>query len=404
MILFVNIIYLFVGLLIYKFIVKSYSHILNHVSIFTFVWLFIIILTQLIGYTKPYLTEETLSVVYISWYFFLFGSYINEKKISSEITYSENKYDFNKLKLLFYILFLLSIIANISILTEVYGNYTDLERWANLRKTDDLLVFKENNIFYALFGSAWSIYIPLSVFLLKHNMIKKYIFYFVTIVSIIISISGFTRAPLLKLLIVLLLSYVYIFNIRKFPVKYVVGVILVVFFVFIFSTWALSGGGKLTSTFDSVQLYLFGGISAYQDLLNGKYIDRSYYNYDSKYYSLDFINYILKRLNIINSYPNYVREFEDVYGGNVYTYLDSFTLDFNIFGAFIGSYIFGFICKKFYLYFVNYTSLANIIIYITFCYYCAFVFMNNEFLRFGALLFIVEVYLIFYFVKLEIKK
>lgn len=152
------------------------------------------------------------------------------------------------------------------------------------------------------------------------------------------------------------------------------------------------------SSSNLVFIYIFGGISAYQNLLNDGYIAIS--SFDSQFYSFDFINYILKTIGIITTYPNLVREYDLKVMTNVYTYLDCFTLDFGILGAFFGSFIIGLISKIFYLKFVNNRSIFYLIIYATFCYYASFIFMNNEYIRFGVILFIIKIYFLIFTFKL----
>ena len=160
------------------------------------------------------------------------------------------------------------------------------------------------------------------------------------------------------------------------------------------SSYFLSGGN-----YDSndLPLYVFGGVGAYQNLLNGGYY--KYGDFDSQYYSLDFINYILKTFGFIDSYPDLVREYDPIVITNVYTYLDGFTLDFGILGAFIGSLLIGFFSKIVYLNYLKKESIFNLILYSSFCYYASFIFMNNEYIRFSVILLIIKIIVLSYILK-----
>jgi oligosaccharide repeat unit polymerase len=154
-------------------------------------------------------------------------------------------------------------------------------------------------------------------------------------------------------------------------------------------------------TDSAINLYVYGGIASYQNLLHGKYYIAEVFG--SNYYSFDFINYILKTIGVIGSYPDLVREYDQEFPTNVYTYLDCFTLDFGFMGAFIGSFILGYIGKIVYLRYYKNQSVFDLIIYCSVCYFSSFIFMNNEFIRFGVLLLLVKVFIIEFLTKFKFR-
>jgi len=102
----------------------------------------------------------------------------------------------------------------------------------------------------------------------------------------------------------------------------------------------------------------------------------------------------LKKINLINSYPSLIREYSPYIESNVYTYLDAFILDFGIIGAIIGSALLGLLGRIIYFKMNTGKTLFTIIVYSMFSFYSAFIFMNNEFIRFSFILLIVKALII----------
>jgi len=385
----VNVLFLIFGIDLFIFINKKYSNVINHVSIFTLVWLLVIVGSQLSGYVV--LRLPTLVVVYLSWYFFIIGSYITDKNLDFGPAEPIKVISIDKLKTACYVLAILSIIANLDILKDVFFNFSSLEVWAKMRNDQAFSDYRDGNYFYTIFGNTSNIYLPLAIYLFMEKKIGRVALLVIYLVSILIAIAAFTRAPMLYLIII---SIVFYANYAKsVPYKLILISFSVLVFIFGFSTFVIGEVSNYTIDTDSaINIYIYGGIAAYQNLLEGKYI--IFQTYDSNFYSFDFINYILKTFRIINSYPDLVREYDLEVPTNVYTYLDCFTLDFGIVGAFVGSYILGYLCKTVYIRYDKNRSVFDLILYCTACYFSSFIFMNNEFIRFGVVLFVLKLLLI----------
>lgn len=402
MILFFNLYYLLVGYFLFKKAISKFSNLLNHVSIFSAVWIFLILGSQVTKFVV--LEEYTLTIVYISWYFFLLGSYIFTNKINGNKKtiqeLSNIKAERNLIRICF-ALTLLSFVLNFDILKNVFFDFSSFSDWAQMRDDDAFSEFRDNNFLYTLFGNTSNIYIPISIYLFVKKKISSWTFALIYFVATLLALATFNRAPLLFLLIISLVSYSFITG--KVPHKLIFSSTVIMLFLFMLTSYYLNiNSNDSESSSNLAFIYIFGGISAYQNLLNDGYIAIS--SFDSQFYSFDFINYILKTIGIITTYPNLVREYDLKVMTNVYTYLDCFTLDFGILGAFFGSFIIGLISKIFYLKFVNNRSIFYLIIYATFCYYASFIFMNNEYIRFGVILFIIKIYfLIFTFNLINIE-
>jgi oligosaccharide repeat unit polymerase len=251
--------------------------------------------------------------------------------------------------------------------------------------------YRDGNYFYTIFGNTSNIYLPLAIYLFIEKKISGLTLTVVYIVSILIAVAAFTRAPMLYLIIISIVFYSN--QAKKIPYKLILisfSVLVLLFGVSSFFISEVSQGAIDTNS--AINLYLYGGITAYQNLLNGKYF--TYEVFDSNFYSFDFINYVLKTFRVIRSYPDLVREYDQDLPTNVYTYLDCFTLDFGFIGAFFGSYILGLISKIIYLRYYRNQSIFDLILYSTICYFASFIFMNNEYIRFTFVLLIIKIFII----------
>ncbi|TRX20869.1 oligosaccharide repeat unit polymerase [Flavobacterium franklandianum] len=391
----VNILFLFFGIHLFLMINKRYSSVINHVSIFTSVWLFIILGSQLSGYVVFQL--NTLVVVYLSWYFYLFGSYLSESEINID-SIVVKILDIEKIKIACYVLVVLSFFANLTILKDVFFNFSSFEVWAKMRNDQAFSDYRDGNYFYTVFGNTSNIYLPLAIYLFMEKKINSLVLIVVYLVSILIAVAAFTRAPMLYLIIISIVFFTY--QAKRVPYKLILTSFTVLVLLFAVSSYFIGEVSQgAVDTNSAINLYLYGGITAYQNLLNGKYF--TYDVFDSSYYSFDFINYILKTFRIIKSYPDLVREYDQDLPTNVYTYLDCFTLDFGFMGAFLGSYILGYISKIIYLRYYRNQSIFDLILYSTICYFASFIFMNNEYIRFTFVLFIVKIFIIKFLIRFK---
>jgi oligosaccharide repeat unit polymerase len=384
----VNSLFLFFGILLFIMINKRYSNLINHVSIFTVVWLFIILGSQLSGYVI--FQVNTLVIVYLSWYFYLLGSYVSESEINVD-SITIKIISSEKIKIACYVLVVLSFLANLTILKDVFFNFSSFEVWAKMRNDQAFSDYRDGNYFYTIFGNTSNIYLPLAIYLFIEKKISTLMLIVVYIVSILIAVAAFTRAPMLYLIIISIVFYSN--QAKKIPYKIILisfSILVLLFGVSSFFIGQVSQGSIDTNA--AINLYLYGGITAYQNLLNGKYF--TYQVFDSNFYSFDFINYVLKTFRVIRSYPDLVREYDQDLPTNVYTYLDCFTLDFGFIGAFLGSYVLGIISKVIYLRYYRNQSIFDLILYSTICYFASFIFMNNEYIRFTFILLIVKIFII----------
>lgn len=383
---FINIFFLSVGFLWIKYNQRRYISYVNHLSIYGFVWPFITIGAQL-AYPNT-LSIEVVIFFYICWLLYILGSSLLHHQ--TLIERESNRSYYYRVKILVLVLVVCCVISNWELFSLII-NAGNLNAWAALRKEngfEDL----ESNMFFTIFQRVYLIYIPLSLYLLYHKKISRLVFIILLLTGIAFSLLKFTRAPLLNLLMILLVSYIYIYS-KKLPLFTIIITASIVLIVFISSMLILSSEAKNYNVIDDVNLYLFAGQVSYQDFYDGIYIDNN--KYDVGNYSLDFINYILKKVGLIESYPSYVREYSyraKVFT-NTYTYLDCFTYDLGLLGALIGSFLTGLFSDFSYHIYIKRRNIFALIFYGFVCYYNCFVFANNEFIRFSVLLIIVTLLL-----------
>jgi len=386
-----------IGVFLWYKTAKLYTTPINHVNLFSLTWLSILIGS--IFFTLDFVVmPKTYLILIGSWIFFLLGSL--RLKSAKDIEPVPIDYNLKRVKIILYVLIVLSFFAYLSSLGDIIYRITDINEWASLRSEQTFAEATSENIFYTLFARNYSIYMPIAIFLFLKGELNKKIFYLIFIYGLITSIINFSRGPLLEFVLVSFVSYMLIKRTKNIPIIKVLLVIIGFVLIFSYSQSVLFSLNEY-SVFDAnyqVKMYLFGGVNNYQLILDGLYPDNNVYS--SPFYSFDFINYILKKMEIINSYPNQVREFNDFTDSNVYTYLDAFTLDFGILGAFLGSFLIGFICKKIYFCYEKYRSILYLIIYSLLCCFSVFTFINNEYIRFSFLLFVIKIFIIEKIIKM----
>lgn len=381
-----------------------------HLYIYTIVWAILVFGNQIIGF--PYLVSiETLIVVYLAWITFYLGAiciylyYANEKNESGrEVLYSTTR-----LKTALYFIILLSIVANYLYFQNAASKLQGLANLALLRGSEAREVLTESNMFFNLFGRSYNIYIPMAFLLYNKKKLSPYILAIIVIIALATSAATFTRAPILNVLICVLVSVVLSgkkIRLNALSGSFVLGFVGLLYFLTneINTKLSLVKVKNADELFvNSVFTYIFGGIRAYQDILEGLYIDHQEKYYDASAYSLDFLHYFLKRLGFIQEYPGLIREYmrgADI-PTNVYTYLDCFTLDLGIGGALIGSLFLGLFTTFIAIQAQFRRTITMTTLYCFCCFGMAIIFMNNEFIRNTVFLMLIPLALVEFIARLN---
>jgi oligosaccharide repeat unit polymerase len=229
-----------------------------------------------------------------------------------------------------------------------------------------------------MFRNAYFVYIPLVVLLRKHRSATRSTVLLVLLASVTLSFSRMTRAPLLGTSVALWASWVLLYRRSAFRAWVAIGAVAgVVAFVFLLSQPMIdSGEGHVLQNVQAVEPYFGGPMRAFETILDGTF-PRS-----PGLYSADMAYYILNKFKLVSSdsYPSIVRPYGDNHT-NVYTYLDAFTLDAGVTGAFMGSFLIGLLGGVIF----NKASRSNDLVFITayssLCYFIAMSILNNEFIR-----------------------
>ena len=390
------------GFFLWLKVSHSYKTPINHVNFFSLSWL-TVLLGSIIFPLDVRILPYTYLILICAWIFFLLGSLI--LSTTTDVVEVESfEYNYKRIKIVLYFLVIFSFLAYLFSLGDIISNVSNLEAWASIRGERVFADATSENIFYTLFARNYGLYIPIAFFLFVKKEINKKVLTIIVIYGVITSVINFSRAPLLELIIISFVSLMLIKDSKKIPIFWILFVISGFVLLFIFSQSLLFSLNDY-SVFDAnyqIKMYLFGSISNYQLILDGLYPDNL--TYSSPFYSLDFINYILKRLDIIYSYPDQIREFNDyIDGSNVYTFLDAFTLDFGVFGAFLGSFILGYFSKRIYLQYIQTRTIQSLIVYSLLCYFSIMAYINNEYIRFAFLLFILKATFVEYIIRMRLK-
>ncbi|WP_421827234.1 O-antigen polymerase [Larkinella sp.] len=372
------------------YILKKRVTNMGYIEIYSLLWFLLILGSQLSG-PIYHVKISSLFIVYCSWILFLIPSFFiqeNRKYTSADFTSIKNR-----LKLILAILVFTSLLVNIISLYTLLGgvNFFKLGLIA-LRVEGRQLLDEQSTVFYQLFAKCFIIYIPLAMLGYKERIISRFILLVVCFIGLFTCVVTLTRAPILSWAITILTSSSIYFKLSN-KSYYLITIYLVSPIILV--TMLVTGIDQ--ELLDNVKLYLFGGVKAYETILNGEYPDKSFY--DSDLYSIDFINYTLKKIGLIDRYPPLIREYTYVPHTNVYTYLDAATLDMGVAGVFFSAISFGAIAA----YVHSKANATKDIVYVS--YYCfinyaiAISFMNNELIRINGFILIIELLVIRMFIR-----
>lgn len=365
---------------------------------FSLFWIFLIVGTQWI--LDYQLTINSLLLLYSIPILFNLVQFIIRLlviNIPKDSVITNTLFNWNKARLIINALFILCILSN---LLWIYNQYYQkgielvaLEqiRSATIRNNND-----EPNLFYNLFGRIYLLLIPWCYQLYKLQVWNSKKLITILFISILLSAVQLTRAPILIVFIYILLCNGFFLGGKK-AIR--LNLVLVLFAFSLFAIITLMIDSATISSIPLIstgKLYLFGGMAAFQKVLEGSPIaDPLVGNY---YYSLDFLFYIEKKLGLIKEYPSYIRPYTD-FGSlstNVYTFLDCYFMDWGIVGVLVGTTILFSLGSM-----INQLSNATESIFFFQLHALFFsnlmmCFMNNEFIRISFFILAGEIMLCYY--------
>ncbi|MCX6206522.1 MAG: O-antigen ligase [Bacteroidetes bacterium] len=394
---FVNLVGIF-AIIVVVFVNIRFSKfsILNIVYTFSIFWGFLILGTQwilnyklemnflLLMYSIPVL----FNVVFLFIRLFLINNQSNEKE-PLELFYKDR---------IWYVvlaLFLLCLIANgIYVYNQYYLKGIELVALEQIRTSKFRLDTDEPNLFFNLFGRIYLLLLPWFYYLYGQQKLNKGSLVVVVIISLLLSAVFLTRAPILILCIYIMLCNSYFMD-QKLAKKWNISLVISAALILVGISSIIEGSFNEANGFlYNFKVYLFGGVGAFQNLVKGYHlVDPFAANYFSTF---DFVYYIEKKIGVINSYPSYIRDYID-FGGhttNVYTFLDSYFIDWGIIGVVLGSAVLFAITSIVFLLSTASKKIVFFQIYLLFFSNIMMCFMNNEFIRISFFIMLFQIILL----------
>ena len=213
--LFFNILFLISYVFIYFFI-KKFERSFSYLDIFFFIWLFILVSVQTVF--KIYLPDSsTIFIFYLAGISFFIGSLallIRFRKTSNK----DYNYNTGRLKKILSIILLLSLLANIQyfLLLRSLGLFNSELGLLSLRLPQVREeVDQSSSILFAFFGRCHYIYIPIAFMLYKSRKLSLVALVSIVLFAFVVNAVEFTRAPLLSVTIICLISYLLFFKISR---------------------------------------------------------------------------------------------------------------------------------------------------------------------------------------------
>ena len=229
------------------------------------------------------------------------------------------------------------------------------------------------------------LYIPLALLLHSRSMISGRLVALIYVWAVVLAAARFTRLPLIGLAAISFVAWLHLYKPTR-RARLLIGAILatVGFAVFARTQTTLIGRQPWSPVTAGQSLVAYIGSSplAYETLLQGFYP-----RVPGVLYSLEPLNYMLYKLSLISAYPGLSRPEADVpIATNVYTFLDTFTLDWGVPGALVGSFLLGLVVAWSYNRLCKRSDYAALTIYCYFSYCCVIAIANNEFIRMAVVI------------------
>lgn len=352
---------------------------LTFAQVFSLFWGLCILSAQIPPATVAAPDLITILILFVAWWAFLLGALL---VLAKPLPRYVPCYDLNKKRALMALWSLVGLHAVAWWVGLPDFDRFDFTSWSNVVSgLADLRVRHglktEMPWFLQFVGSGFIYYFPLAVLLLRKGWISRSGLSVIVLMGVFMSLTRFSRAPFLWAAVVLLFSWKLVYKPKAKAVVLTsliaAAVFIGVFFwmqiILVGSTWSVQG------VYAILDGYWGGSMRAYSTIVHGEYP-----RYEYGLYSLDAINWALAKLGLISGYPELVRNY-GTNATNLYTFLDAYTLDFGIFGAFAGAFVTGIIVAVAYRMVKIYFRLSTLVMYATLTFFCAMSTANNEFIR-----------------------
>lgn len=334
---------------------------------------------------------ETLIILFGAWWLFLAGALFTLREHKTP-AFAE----MDKIKTIYLFVFLICahLFAFFIEITSMGINLQDPVTSLAIARVNQDINLNAIPWFMQPFRSGYTFYIPLGVIMFRNRWISLKQLTAVCMVAALTSLVFFTRGPLFKVIMTLLVSLNVVFPKEQKRFLLISGVLGIFGFIIFSQMQSViehvpSGRVEDDSKDQAFASYIGGPMKAYEIIMEGKYLQSVH-----GAYSFDMPNYILKKVGIINDYTSLIREYiEAPIVTNVYTFLDCYTLDFGIAGAMVGALGIGIFAASMYNLVKSKGTFFAIGIYSMVAYCLLMAIANNEFIRFSFFLFLCSMWL-----------
>lgn len=357
----------------------------THCHIFSISWGAAIFVSQFIlnGAIKP--DSDTLFVLYLCWWAYLAGSlFFIRKAKKSKSQSSDSDIDAIDAKRARFTLVALMLFQWAAIIYEIStynlaGYFGSILTVGAELRTSNVLTSVDLPFYLEIWRWGFIWYLPLAFDMRRQEIISKASLISIVFLSFLSALGKFTRTPILQICIIIFVCWVILYKPKK-STRFLVGggIACAIFLVFVIMQSAIQGQNTSQNSMEILAPYFGGSFKAYGFILHNEFPR------ESGYYSLDAIYFIFYKLGILGDYPGIIRPYvyTPIYT-NLYSFLDCFTLDLGVFGAFIGTLLLGAISAIFYNRINLKVNPARLSAYCYVAYACFMTPSNNEFVRFG---------------------
>lgn len=395
-----------VALILFSLWLRTHDYLLC-ANIFSACFAFLVLGSQVWGWMTGnpfYLTPKTVLLLYTGWIMFLLGMAIMVRRQPQgpeavRITpVGRNAKWVLVVLMLAHLAFTITVSKSTGLSATFQLNNLAGSLAANrLNPRGDFSLYHVGWYFEA-WHTAYVFYVPLAIFLYWQKQISRMSLVFVWCFAGALSLVMFSRTPFLMLVVYGLVAWTVLFRPSGWKlVRIAGGLICVAVALFIGMQAALAnanvdpGSERLS---DQVGTYAFSSALGFQELVNGNYDED---NPHHALYVANGIYYFLGKFSLLNAeeYPIAYRAYVFVpYPTNVYTFLDTFALDFGTIGIILGPFVMGIGMAWVYNWLRMFVTYPRVLLYGLCVYTCILAILGNFLFTAPPLIFLGIVFLL----------
>lgn len=368
---------------------------LHAATLFSLVWGLNVLACEVLPYQSLRLDIRTLVVAIAAWWMFLLG-FLGAVSFRWPVLRGRATVDPTRAKMLLAALIGLQMVAIVLEMQQSGLLAGQPSLWGQLgslagRRTSGAMAEIHLPSMWALWRWDFTLYLPLAFVIYRGGWLRPRALVGVILLAAGSALLRFTRAPLLDVMTITIVGAaiarpagekVWQAARRRLAVIVLAFGAFAGLFIAMQMVLASSARESPVPAGQALMEYVGGPLSAYQDLLrHGEWTP------SARVYSLDALDFVAFKLGLKATYGGTVRPYTDVgVPTNIYTYLDAFTLDAGVFGAFAGSLVLG-VGVGWLSYLVRKRgSYWSVVMYSYSAYNCLMVGVNNQFIQFSFFL------------------